>query len=136
MPSPAPTRGAGLSQEEAQAVVREWFEALRRGDYRGAENLTSGNAILITRGLEAAVQGESAARGAQVEMVMRQLLLDPGAPPPSGQAVDVTFDIQVNALLGPLSLAAQQVRGNATFLVDRVDGSARIVDVTNATGLP
>lgn len=147
-PSPTPTLApptplvqtatpqAAVTQEEAQGVVRAWFDALGSEDYRKMEELTEGEARAITRGLADAIQREAGQRGVQLDLVVLELQLAQGQALSSGQAVRAAFVVDARAVMGPVSFSAQLSRGSATFVVDRVDGRPRITGIQEATGLP
>ncbi len=132
VPSAAPT----VTQEQAQDVVRAWFEALSAGDYQKAEELTTGSATGKTRRLVDTVQGEARQRGVQATMAIRRLDLSPGTTPSDGQSVRAAFDIDVNALAGPVSVRVQQLHGSADFLVQQTAVGPKISDIKDVSGLP
>jgi hypothetical protein len=134
-PIPAPTP-VPVTQGEAQAVVRAWFGALAAQDYAAMEELTAEDATLHTRGLAEAIQLEAGRERVNIGIVTRRLELQPGLRLERGEAVDTDFHMDVNALVGPFSFTARQMPGSATFIVDRVDGDAKIVDIQDVTGLP
>jgi hypothetical protein len=136
-PQPTPTSPAGLSQQQAQELVRAWFEAVAAGDYQGARGLTTGSAADQTGQIGDRIQSEASGRGITINMSIQRLDLSPAAQPAAGeQAVDAAFTIQVNAVKGPISIPAQTLQGSATFVVQRTAAGPRISAIQNVSGLP
>lgn len=135
--TPAPTtETTALSQEEAQSVVRDWFDALAAEDYQRAESLTAGSATESTRQLVDTIQRETAQRNVAADIVVQQLELSPAAQPQAGQAVRSDFNIDVNATTGPFTLPGQNFQGSATFIVQQTENGAMITEIRDITGLP
>jgi hypothetical protein len=134
-PAPAPTP-VPVSQAEAQAVVRAWFDALAAEDYAQMERLTSEDATLHTRVLADAIQLEAGRERVRIDIVTRRLETQPGPQLARGEAVETDFQMDVTALIGPFSITGRRMEGTGTFVVDRVDGEPKIVDIQNVTGLP
>lgn len=135
-PAAAPAPRVGVTQQEAQAVVRAWFEAMGDEDYQRAEGLTTGEAARGTRQIAETIQREAGQRGVQADLVVRRLELGPAAEPPAGQAVRADFDIDVNAVAGPLSVRVQSFSGAGTFLVQQTPEGPRIAEIREVSGLP
>lgn len=132
IPTPTPTP---VTPTEAQSVVAAWFDAVIAQDYQTASDLTVGVAFDRTRQLS---EGFARATGGnRVNLQKQRLDLNTGYPQDDGsQQVMAAFDIQVNAQVGPISVGVQHLVGNATFIVQRVDGRTRITDVRDVSGLP
>ena len=135
-PVQTPTPQASVTQEEAQGVVRAWFDALGSEDYRKMEELTEGDAQTATLGLTDTIQSEAGQRGVQLDMVVQELQLAQGQALSPGQGVRAAFMVDARAVVGPMSFSAQLSRGAATFVVDRVNGRPRITGIQEASGLP
>ena len=133
---PSPTPQPAVTAAEAESVVRAWFSALEAEDYLGMEVLTADNATLHTKALTDAIQLEAKRQSVDLDIVTQRLDVQPGARVRRGEAVDTDFEMDINALVGPFSFAARQILGTATFVVDRVNGEVKIIDIQNATGLP
>ena len=134
--APTPTPSGSVTQQEAQSVVRAWFDALAAEDYQRMEELTTGSARTKTRQATEAIRSEAEQRGVRIDLVVQRLDLSPGPRPRAGEAVEADFDIRANAQDGPISVTARTIEGSATFVVERVNGEARITDIQNVTGLP
>lgn len=134
--APTPTPPGSVTQREAQSVVRAWFDALAAEDYQRMEELTTGSARTRTRQATETIRSEAEQRGVRIDLVVQRLDLSPGSRPRASEAVQASFDIQANAVVGPFSVTARTIEGSATFVVERVNGEARITDIQNVTGLP
>ncbi|HEX2987722.1 MAG TPA: hypothetical protein VHS06_06075, partial [Chloroflexota bacterium] len=135
--APATTSGpvaAAVSQEQAQALVRDWFGALQAGDYQRAQSLTTGSANQQTRTLTDTIQREAAQRGVQASIAVNRLDLSPAPQPAQGQAVRSAFDISVNVQVGPVTVPARQFQGSATFVVQQTDQGLKITDIRDTQG--
>ena len=116
-------------------MVRAWFAAVLAQDYPTASALTAGTATDRTRELAEGFQ--RATGGNSVELTANKLDLTPApSSSESRQAVKAEFEIQVNARMGPIMVAVQQLRGSAVFTVGRVEGRTRITEIGSVTGLP
>ncbi|MHB1162693.1 MAG: hypothetical protein ACYC3V_20520 [Chloroflexota bacterium] len=135
-PQPAVAPQRAVSQEQAQAVVRAWFEALAAGDYQRAEQLTTGGATRQTRQTADAIQRETGQRGVQVSLSIQRLNLTPAPQPPAGQAVHADFTIDANAQAGPFSIPARTLEGGANFVVESTDAGPKITEIRDVSGLP
>lgn len=134
---PMPATGVlhGATQDEAQMVVRAWFDAMLGQDYRTAADLTVGAAADRTRELSEGFR--RATGGAPVRLVRQRLDLSPApSPDGGGQAVRADFEVPVNAQAGPFVMEVERLRGSATFVVGRLEGRPRITDIRDVTGLP
>ncbi|GEM_PF-5312766 len=126
-----------VTQEEAQAVVHAYFDALAAEDFQQAEKLTAGEANRQTREISESVQQETAERGLDADIVVNRLEMNPDPiQPATGQSVRASFGAEINAVAGSFSVQAHQIDGEATFVVQRVDGETRITDVQDISGLP
>ncbi len=135
-PQATPAQQPAVTQEQAQDVVRAWFEALAAGDYQRAEGLTTGNAQRQTRQMVDTLQREAGQRGVQVQLAIQRLDLGPAAQPPNGHAVHADFDINVNAIVGPMAVPARQLQGSANFVVEPTADGPKISDIRDVSGLP
>lgn len=136
-PTATPDPEPNVTQEQAESTVRAWFEALGSEDYQGAESITSGDARSYTRQLAETVQREADEQGVTADIVVQRLELSPSqAQTAAGRAVRANFDIAVNAIAGPFSVQARRFEGEATFIVEQVDGDAKITNIRDVTGLP
>ncbi len=137
-PPPAtPTPVPGVTQEQAQSLVRGWFDAVTAGDYQKAQSLTTGNATEQTKQIGDTIQSQASQRGITIEMSVQRLDLSPAPKPaPDEQAVNASFTVQVIAVKGPLSIPAQTLQGSATFAVQPTSGGPKISDIQNVSGLP
>jgi hypothetical protein len=109
---------AKATAADPSALVRSYFEALRRGDFPRALALTDGAAQARTARMVARLRDEAAAKHATVELRLRQLQLalipaDGGSAP-----VDVQFAIDVVGHKWIFSRVARRLQGHAQFLVE------------------
>ncbi len=136
-PEPTPTPAPQVTQDQAQGLVRDWFNAMTAGDYQKAQGLATGNAADQTKQIGDTIQSQASQRGVGITMQIQKLDLSP-APQPSAdtQAVNANFTIQVNATKGPFSIPAQTLNGSATFVVQATSNGPKISDIQNVSGLP
>lgn len=135
-PQPAAPPQQAVSQEQAQAIVRAWFEALAAGDYQSAEQLTTGSAARQTRQVADTIQREAGQRGVQVSLSIRRLDLAPAPRPQMGESVHADFTIDANARAGPLAVPARTLEGGANFVVEPTATGPKISEIRDVTGLP
>ncbi|MBI3977880.1 MAG: hypothetical protein HY331_06820 [Chloroflexi bacterium] len=137
-PPEAPTAPAGpaaaatgVSQDEAQQVVRAFFAALDAKDFQSARRLTAGQARETTDQIIGRVEAEAEARG--VDLVIQTTRLNLAVPPAIGKPanVDADFSTDVSGKIGPVVVPGQTFSGRATFTIDRVDGQIRIVQMSS-----
>lgn len=133
--STAVTR-ARVAQDEAESVVRAWFDALGSEEFETALQLTTGTAEEQTRALEDTIRREADQRGVEIDLVVQSLELSPVPEAMNGRSVLADFDVQANVITGPFSIPVREYQGNATFDVERVDGEVKIVEIRDVTGLP
>lgn len=127
--TPTPTPPPGVSKGEAEQVVRDYFAAMDRQDYDRMLALTSTQGTEVTEGLIDEIHRNEQANN--VALAPRAESLEITRVEQRGQTaeVDVAFIVHIYASLGPVNVLARTTEGEATFVVARVDGAARIVSI-------
>jgi len=127
--TPTPTPVPGVSQSEAEQLVRSYFQALDNADYRQMQALTAGSARDTTDGLLNQVQQAEQANNVKITAQTKTLDVDGSQEQGTGRVVKAHFATDIVAQTGFFAVPARTLQGQATFLVQRVDGQAKIIQI-------
>jgi hypothetical protein len=104
-------------------LVQRWFAALERKDFRRAIAMTEGAAQTRTEHITRRLLSEAAAHHADVEVKVKRLEVGD-----DGDAVHVTFDIDIIGKKWFFRRVARNLSGTARFTVAKIDPRITAID--------
>ena len=128
-PTPTPMPPPAVSVDEAQALVRAYFAALENSDFERMRQLTDGQARETTDGVAGEVQRAEQANNVDLSASTKSLDCTGSEVRENGVALKTRFAIDIAAQAAFFRVPVRALEGEALFLVEFVDGQARITRV-------